>query len=115
MKGVVIRLTAREAELVWKNADGWIDAGACADGLRPDEAAALSRLNDQISAQIFLNKGKRKSKAEPMGDQNVPLRARLEKALANNTMWDLHGDMLTDILDEVMKVLETENSDVEVA
>lgn len=50
-----------------------------------------------------------------MEDQSVHLRNRLEKALANNTMWDLHGDMLTDILDEVMKVLETENSDVEVA
>lgn len=115
MKDVVIKLTPKEAELVWKNADGWIDAGACADGLRPDEAAALSRMNDQISAQIFLNKGKKKSKPAPAEDASLPLRARMEKALANNTMWDLHGDMLTDILDEVMKVVETEKSDVEVA
>ncbi len=115
MKDVVIKLTPREAELVWKNADGWIDAGACADGLRPDEADALSRLNDQISAQIFLNKGKKKAKPDQEPDGRVPLRDRLEKALASNTMWDLHGDMLADILDEVMKVLETEKSDVEVA
>ena len=115
MKDVVIKLNPHDAELVWKNADGWIDAGSCSDGLHPDEMEALNRLNDQISAQIFLNKGKKKSKPAPAEDVSVPLRDRLEKALANNTIWDLHGDMLKDILDEVMKVVEAVESDVEVA
>ncbi len=32
---VTIKLTDKEAEHVFMNADGWMDAGACKDGLEP--------------------------------------------------------------------------------
>jgi len=49
---VVIRLTPKQAEIVWLNTDGWIDAGCCKDGLHPGEREALSSVRDQISQQI---------------------------------------------------------------
>lgn len=49
---VIIRLSKAQADLVWRNADGWMDAGACEGGLTKDEMAALSSLNSQISRQI---------------------------------------------------------------
>lgn len=45
---VTIRLSAQQARLVHQNVDGWMDAGACKDGLREDEREALSELEDQI-------------------------------------------------------------------
>lgn len=57
-KQIVIRLTPAQAKLVFLNADGWIDAGACEDGLRPDEREALNCLCDQILAKLPKRKGK---------------------------------------------------------
>lgn len=51
-KEVVIRLTPEEAKHVWLNADGWIDAGACQDGLSEGERSALLKLCEQILKQI---------------------------------------------------------------
>lgn len=117
MKEVVIKLSPKDAELVFLNADGWSDAGACEGGLRPDEQEALNQLTEQIRAQIYTNKGKGKGKPKPAPDEDkgVPLRARLENALKKNTMWDFDSYMLTDILDEVMKVLEADKREAEVA
>lgn len=47
-KMVTIRLSPSNARLVALNIDGWLDAGACKDGLEPDESAALSSAYDQI-------------------------------------------------------------------
>jgi hypothetical protein len=49
-KMVTIRLTAKQADLVWRNVDGWLDAGACEGGLRPDENRALQSLARQLLA-----------------------------------------------------------------
>ncbi len=49
---VTIRLTDDEADLVWRSADGWLDAGACADGLTKAESNALNKLCTQILKQI---------------------------------------------------------------
>lgn len=49
---VVVRLTPEEADLIWRNADGWSDAGACEGGLTEAEHEALGELQDQISRQI---------------------------------------------------------------
>ncbi|WP_454878638.1 hypothetical protein [Serratia inhibens] len=49
---VTIKLTDKEAEIIFLNADGWMDAGACSDGLGADEMAALTKLTDQIMAQL---------------------------------------------------------------
>ncbi len=51
-KMVVIRLSQKQADLVWRNADGWLDAGACKDGLEPDENEALHSLCSQILKQL---------------------------------------------------------------
>lgn len=51
-KMVTIRLTEDEARHVFMNADGWLDAGACKDGLEPDEQAALNKLCDQINRKL---------------------------------------------------------------
>lgn len=51
-KAVVIRLTPKQADLVWRNVDGWMDAGSCEGGLEPDEREALECLEDQILRQI---------------------------------------------------------------
>lgn len=51
-KSVIIRLTPEEADLVYRNTDGWLDAGACEGGLEPAERSALMNLSDQISRQI---------------------------------------------------------------
>lgn len=47
-KKITVRLTPEQARLVFLNADGWIDAGSCKDGLEPDEKDALHELCDQI-------------------------------------------------------------------
>ena len=57
-KPVIIRLTPAQARLVFLNADGWLDAGACEDGLRPDEREALNSLCDQILARLPKRPGK---------------------------------------------------------
>lgn len=51
-KTVIVRLTPEEADLVWRNVDGWMDAGSCEDGLEEDEKAALMSVEDQILRQI---------------------------------------------------------------
>lgn len=53
---VTIKLTDKEAEHVFMNADGWMDAGACKDGSEPEEMAALKKMTDQIRAQLSGNK-----------------------------------------------------------
>lgn len=63
---VTIRLTDKEANLVWRNADGWMDAGACNDGLEPDEMDALQKLCQQILDQTVRKKNAaKKSKLTP--------------------------------------------------
>lgn len=47
-KTVTIKLTDAEADLVWGNVDGWIDAGSCEGGLSEDEYEALDSLREQI-------------------------------------------------------------------
>jgi hypothetical protein len=47
-KKVTIRLTPDQASLLYLNIDGWMDAGACEDGMTKDERAALSEACDQI-------------------------------------------------------------------
>lgn len=48
---VIIRLTEKQAELVRRNVDGWLDAGACEGGLTKAEHAALWCVQDQIREQ----------------------------------------------------------------
>lgn len=57
-KHVVVRLTPTEAMLVYQNADGWLDAGACEDGLTDAERDALHKLTDQILKQITIKAGR---------------------------------------------------------
>jgi hypothetical protein len=47
-KKVVIKLTPDQASLLYLNIDGWMDAGACEDGLNEDERDALHDACDQI-------------------------------------------------------------------
>lgn len=45
---ITIRLSPRYAALLALNADGWLDAGACDDGLEPAEREALYSTYTQI-------------------------------------------------------------------
>ena len=47
-RSIVVRLTPEQANLVWRNVDGWMDAGSCEDGLTEAEHEALSDLEDQL-------------------------------------------------------------------
>jgi len=49
---ITIRLSPNDAKLLWRNIDGWLDAGACEDGLEPDEHAALHSAADQLVRQL---------------------------------------------------------------
>lgn len=51
-KPITVRLSPENARLLFLNADGWLDAGACEDGLEPDEKAALRSTCDQIMRQF---------------------------------------------------------------
>ncbi|UJA52766.1 hypothetical protein [Serratia marcescens] len=62
---VTIKLTDKEAEHVFMNADGWMDAGACKDGLELEEMAALKKMTDQIRAQLS---GKKKNQRQVKGE-----------------------------------------------
>jgi hypothetical protein len=62
---VVIRLTPKEADLVNRNADGWLDAGACEDGLEADERAALHELCEQITDQIWHGRKPKRASKKP--------------------------------------------------
>lgn len=63
---VTIKLTDKEAEHVFMNADGWMDAGACKGGLEPEEMAALKKMTDQIRAQLS---GKKKNQRQVKGGE----------------------------------------------
>lgn len=45
---VTIRLTAREARILWSIVDGALDAGACADGLTDEENKVLRPIHDKL-------------------------------------------------------------------
>lgn len=47
-KMITIRLSPDMARLLFLNADGWLDAGACEGGLNEDERKALNATCDQI-------------------------------------------------------------------
>jgi hypothetical protein len=50
---VIIKLTSIEADLVSRNIDGWLDAGACEGGLEEDERLALHKTYDQIIKKLI--------------------------------------------------------------
>lgn len=54
MKTVNIKLTPRQALVLFNIIDGAADAGACDDGLYPDEARALQQVQDKLLAQHTL-------------------------------------------------------------
>lgn len=62
VKTITIKLTEEEAQHVWLNADGWLDAGACEGGLEPDEREALYKLCEQIVGQLYPEKRGKKKK-----------------------------------------------------
>lgn len=51
-KRITIRLSKASALLLAKNIDGWIDAGSCKGGLRPDEMRTLQSAHAQIMKQL---------------------------------------------------------------
>lgn len=55
-KKITVRLTPRQAHIVWGIVDGAADAGACADGLSKTESAALNSVCSQILSQITPHK-----------------------------------------------------------
>lgn len=57
---ITIKLGAGAAQLLMMNIDGWLDAGACEDGLTPSENRALQSAYHQISQQLQrIKKGSR--------------------------------------------------------
>jgi hypothetical protein len=48
---VTVKLTDKEADLIRRNVDGWLDAGQGEGGLTKAEQKALSKLYDQIVTQ----------------------------------------------------------------
>jgi len=49
---ITIRLPPDQAKLLMLNIDGWLDAGACKDGLTEEENKALRNAYDQIAKQL---------------------------------------------------------------
>jgi hypothetical protein len=47
-KSITIRLTPRQARVLWGVVDGALDAGACDGGLDAKESAALSAVSRKI-------------------------------------------------------------------
>ncbi len=47
-KPINLRLTAHQRKVLSEIVDGALDAGACKDGLRPDENRALSSIFDRL-------------------------------------------------------------------
>jgi hypothetical protein len=94
---VTIKLTEKQARLVWQNADGWLDAGACKDGLTPDEDNALHRLSEQISAQIHGSSRRTESFREALRQDLID---SIEGA---GFSW--HSDDERKIIDAIMKVV----------
>lgn len=58
MTHVTLKLTPRQARVLWQTIDGAQDAGACKDGLEPEERRALSAIDDKLLAQHSKWKGK---------------------------------------------------------
>lgn len=50
---ITIRLSPNYAKLLWQNIDGWLDAGACDDGLQPEERKALHSAAGQLVKQLL--------------------------------------------------------------
>lgn len=48
MKTVTLKLTERQALLLWNIIDGAADAGACEGGLTPDEQSLLSDISEKL-------------------------------------------------------------------
>jgi len=48
MAHVVLKLTPRQAKLLWDIVDGAADAGACDDGLTAQEQRTLSQISDKL-------------------------------------------------------------------
>lgn len=51
MAHVALKLTPRQARILFNTVDGAADAGACADGLTPDESRALQQVMTKLLAQ----------------------------------------------------------------
>jgi hypothetical protein len=45
MSTITLKLALHEAEILWKIVDGAIDAGACEDGLTPEESEVLNDIS----------------------------------------------------------------------
>lgn len=105
MKMVTVKLTPKQANLIWLNADGWLDAGACADGLRQNERAALNSLCNQILSQTHRSK-------KPEAAFRTDLRERiLEEIEAAGFAW--HSDDERKILDAIeVALFEKDPGDV---
>lgn len=54
IKTIDIKLTPRQALVLFNILDGAADAGACDDGLYPDEARALQQVQDKLLTQHAL-------------------------------------------------------------
>lgn len=48
MPHVILKLTPRQAKLVWDILDGAADAGACADGLTPMERRTIEQVTNKL-------------------------------------------------------------------
>lgn len=64
MTVTTIKLSPKEALIIWKIIDGALDAGACEDGLTENENNALEKASDQLIKQLEIAGlvGKRKPK-----------------------------------------------------
>lgn len=64
---ITIRLSPARADLLARNIDGWLDAGACEDGLTEAENDALSSAYQQIMKQLLKLKERGISVEDPPG------------------------------------------------
>lgn len=49
---ITLKLTPRQARILWAILDGQADAGACEGGNRPEEARAIASMTGKLNAQI---------------------------------------------------------------
>ena len=93
MKAITIRLTPKQAGLVWGILDGAADAGACEDGLTRAEHVAVGRVIDQILSQT----GKYPS--------DTTLRERIADAI-EGAGFSFHSEDEDKIIGAVLSVIE---------
>lgn len=59
MSHIILKLTPRQAKLLWDIIDGAADAGACDDGLTPIERRGLDQIMTKL-LPFMLARGKQK-------------------------------------------------------